>query len=82
MMTNREANAECCEFIAEKIRGRVDDPAIAEKLIPKDHRFGMQRPPMETGYYEAYNRPNVLAGRPQRDADRQHHRGRHRDHRR
>jgi cation diffusion facilitator CzcD-associated flavoprotein CzcO len=32
---------------------------IAEKLIPTDHGFGMRRPPMETFYYEAYNRPNV-----------------------
>ncbi len=59
MMTNPEANADFSEFVAEKIRARVDDPAIAEKLIPKDHGFGMRRPPMETGYYEAYNRPNV-----------------------
>ena len=58
-MTNREANAEFSEFIAEKIRERVDDPAIADKLIPTDHGFGMRRPPMETFYYEAYNRPNV-----------------------
>ena len=28
-------------------------------LIPKDHGFGMKRPPMESGYYEAYNQPNV-----------------------
>ena len=59
MMTNREANAEFSEFIAEKIRARVNDPAVAEKLIPKDHGFGMRRPPMETGYFEAFNRPNV-----------------------
>ena len=58
-MTNREANAEFSEFIAEKIRERVNDPELAEKLIPKDHGFGMRRPPMETFYYEAYNRPNV-----------------------
>ena len=58
-MTNREANAEFSEFIAEKIRSRVDDPALAEKLIPTDHGFGMRRPPMETFYYEAYNQPNV-----------------------
>ena len=58
-MTNREANAEFSEFIAEKIRARVDDPVLAEKLIPTDHGFGMRRPPMETLYYEAYNRPNV-----------------------
>ena len=37
----------------------MNEPATAEKLIPKDHGYGMKRPPMETGYYEAYNRPNV-----------------------
>jgi cation diffusion facilitator CzcD-associated flavoprotein CzcO len=58
-MTSREANAEFSEFIAEKIRARVHDPVVAEKLIPSDHGFGMRRPPMETSYYEAYNQPNV-----------------------
>jgi cation diffusion facilitator CzcD-associated flavoprotein CzcO len=53
------ANAEFSEFIANKIRSRVKDPVVAEKLIPKDHGFGVQRVPMETNYYEAYNRPNV-----------------------
>ena len=56
---NEEANAELSEFIADKIRSRVDDPVVAEMLIPTDHGFGVQRVPMETGYYEAYNRPNV-----------------------
>ena len=37
----------------------MNDPEVAEKLIPKDHGFGMRRLPMETGYYEAYNRRNV-----------------------
>ncbi len=52
-------NAVYSEFIAGKIRERVDDPETAEKLIPKDHGFGTQRVPLETRYYEAYNRPNV-----------------------
>jgi cation diffusion facilitator CzcD-associated flavoprotein CzcO len=56
---DEEANAELSEFIAGKIRSRVDDPVVAEKLIPKDHGFGVQRVPMETRYYEAYNRDNV-----------------------
>jgi len=59
LMVDAKANAEFCEFAAEKSRQRVDDPATAEKLIPKDHGYGMKRPPMESGYYEAYNRPNV-----------------------
>ena len=54
------ANAEWCEFVTEKIRRIVEDPAVAERLIAKDHRFGENRPPFVTGYYETFNRPNVL----------------------
>jgi cation diffusion facilitator CzcD-associated flavoprotein CzcO len=53
------ANAEWCRFIADKIRSTVEDPEAAEKLIPKDHRFGEKRPPFVTGYYEVFNYPNV-----------------------
>ncbi len=56
---DEEANAELSEYIAERIRQRVKDPKVAEKLIPKDHGFGIQRVPMETHYFEAFNRPNV-----------------------
>ncbi len=59
IFTEKEANAEFSEYIAERIRQRVDDPAVAAKLIPVDHGFGMQRVPLETNYFEAYNRPNV-----------------------
>ena len=56
---DEEANAELSAFIAEKIRERVDDPTLAEKLIPTDHGFGVQRVPLETNYFETYNRENV-----------------------
>ena len=56
---DEDANAEFSAYIAERIRQRVHDPAIAEKLIPKDHGFGIQRVPLESGYFEAYNRDNV-----------------------
>ena len=56
---DEQANAEFSEYIADRIRQRVDDPVIAEKLIPKDHGFGIQRVPLETHYFEAYNRDNV-----------------------
>jgi len=59
VLMEEDANAEFSSFIADKIRERVNDPAVAEKLIPKDHGFGVQRVPMETNYYEAYNRSNV-----------------------
>jgi cation diffusion facilitator CzcD-associated flavoprotein CzcO len=53
------ANAEISEFIANKIRARVKDPATADKLSPKTHGFGTKRVPMETRYYEVYNQDNV-----------------------
>lgn len=59
LLLNRESNAYLADFIASKIRERVKDPAIAEKLIPKDHPFGAKRVPMETNYYEVYNQDNV-----------------------
>jgi cation diffusion facilitator CzcD-associated flavoprotein CzcO len=59
MLTDRRANAVVSDFVARKIRARVKDSAVAEKLIPKNHGFGTRRVPLETGYYEVYNRPNV-----------------------
>jgi cation diffusion facilitator CzcD-associated flavoprotein CzcO len=53
------ANAELSDYIADRIRQRVLDPETAERLIPKDHGFGLQRLPLETNYFEAYNRDNV-----------------------
>jgi len=59
VLTDREANRLLSDFVARKIRERVKDPVTAERLIPKDHGFGTRRVPQETGYYEAFNRPNV-----------------------
>jgi cation diffusion facilitator CzcD-associated flavoprotein CzcO len=59
LLDNPDANAEWCEFIAGKIRGLVDDPETAERLIPSDHRYGEKRPPYVAGYFEAFNRSNV-----------------------
>jgi cation diffusion facilitator CzcD-associated flavoprotein CzcO len=59
ILVDREANALISDFVARKIRQRVKDPAVAEKLIPKNHGFGTRRVPLETRYYEVYNQPNV-----------------------
>ncbi|MEM7339030.1 MAG: NAD(P)/FAD-dependent oxidoreductase [Actinomycetota bacterium] len=53
------ANAEMSAYIADRIRQRVHDPEVAEKLIPRDHGFGLQRLPLETNYFEVYNQDNV-----------------------
>ena len=59
ILTNREANAALSDFIARKIRQRVKDQTVADKLIPKNHGFGTRRVPLETRYYEVYNQDNV-----------------------
>jgi cation diffusion facilitator CzcD-associated flavoprotein CzcO len=59
ILVDETANAAVSEFIAKKIRQRVKDPKVADKLIPKDHGFGTRRVPLESGYFEAYNRDNV-----------------------
>ena len=59
ILIDRKANATISDFVARKIRERVKDPKVAEKLIPKNHGFGTRRLPLETFYYEVYNRDNV-----------------------
>ena len=59
ILVDRGANALISDFLARKIRQRVKDPGVAEKLIPKNHGFGTRRVPLESGYFEVYNQPNV-----------------------
>jgi cation diffusion facilitator CzcD-associated flavoprotein CzcO len=59
LLIDRELNAELSAFIAQKIQDRVHDPVVADRLIPHDHGFAMKRPPLETNYYEVYNKDNV-----------------------
>jgi cation diffusion facilitator CzcD-associated flavoprotein CzcO len=59
LLFNEAANDEWGEFIAGKIRSIVADPDTADRLIPKDHRFGEKRPPFVAGYFEAFNDPKV-----------------------
>jgi len=59
ILIDRKANATISDFVARKIRERVKDPDVAEKLVPKNHGFGTRRVPLETFYYEVYNRDNV-----------------------
>ena len=59
ILIDRKANATLSEFIARKIRERVKNQVVAEKLIPKNHGFGTRRVPLETFYFEVYNQDNV-----------------------
>ncbi|RSU61350.1 flavin-containing monooxygenase [Sphingobium yanoikuyae] len=59
LLLSKESNKFLADFVAGKIRHRVRNQEIAEKLIPTDHPFGAKRVPMETNYYETYNKDNV-----------------------
>jgi len=59
ILADEAINAEASEFVRAKIRARIDDPAIADKLIPQYYGFGTYRVPLETNYYDAFNRNNV-----------------------
>jgi len=55
---NEEANATLAEFVRDKIREIVHDPATARKLMP-EYFVMTKRPILENGYYETFNRDNV-----------------------
>lgn len=58
LIVNPAANALAAEFVRQKIRSIVHDPATAAALCPT-HPIGCKRLCVDTGYYAAYNRPNV-----------------------
>jgi len=56
--TDQEANDTAKRWIHRKIHSIVQDPQVAADLCP-EYPVGTKRPCLDTGYYEAYNRPNV-----------------------
>ncbi|WP_342661798.1 Baeyer-Villiger monooxygenase (plasmid) [Rhodococcus ruber] len=59
LLVDQVANETACEFIRGKIREIVQDPEVAEALIPYGYPYGAKRPPAGTNYYETYNKDNV-----------------------
>jgi cyclohexanone monooxygenase len=57
--SNLEANEYAAEFVRDKIRQVVKDPALAEKLTPRDYPLGTKRLVLDTDYHATFNRPNV-----------------------
>lgn len=58
-MIDMEANDEARKFYEEKIRAVIDDPEVAELLIPNDHPIGTKRICTDTNYFQTFNRSNV-----------------------
>ncbi|WP_051236504.1 flavin-containing monooxygenase [Ottowia thiooxydans] len=59
LLVNHDANETAAAFVRRKIQEIVQDPAMAERLTPKDHPIGTKRLCLDTDYYDTYNRPNV-----------------------
>src|SRR6201995_1669407 len=59
MMIDKNANDTAADFIKRKIRSIVKDPRTAAVLSDIDHPYAAKRPPIDTDYFETYNRPNV-----------------------
>ena len=59
LLVDKAANDTAAEFIRNKIREIVKDPATAAKLSDFDHPYAAKRPPIDTNYFETFNRDNV-----------------------
>jgi len=60
VLTDAQANEIVCEFVRGKIRAIVRDPATAERLCPTTYPIGGKRLCIGNGYYEMFNRDNVI----------------------
>jgi cation diffusion facilitator CzcD-associated flavoprotein CzcO len=58
-MLDMAANDTARIFWEEKIRAVVDDPQVAEWLIPYDHPIGTKRICTDDNYFQTFNRDNV-----------------------
>lgn len=52
------SNTLVCDFVRDRIRDIVRDPATAEALCPQDF-IATRRVCVDTGYFEIFNRPDV-----------------------
>ncbi len=59
LLVDPDANKMAADFIINKMKERVNDPEIAELLTPKGYPLFAKRPPLDHGFYEAFNRDNV-----------------------
>ncbi|MFG2725681.1 flavin-containing monooxygenase [Streptomyces canus] len=59
ILTDEQSNELAADFVRNKIRSIVKDPATAELLCPKGYPLGNKRPPLGHYYYETFNKENV-----------------------
>jgi cation diffusion facilitator CzcD-associated flavoprotein CzcO len=59
LITNIEANKTASDFIKNKINQTVKNKKFAKILSDIDHPYAGKRPPIDSHYFEAYNRDNI-----------------------
>ena len=59
LVTNIEANKTASEFIKGKIRKTVSNKKFANILSDIDHPYAGKRPPIDSHYFETFNRDNI-----------------------
>jgi len=59
LVTDKAANDTASAFLRGKIREIVKDPATAAKLANIAPPYAAKRPPIDTDYFETFNRDNV-----------------------
>ncbi|KAK2734701.1 hypothetical protein FQN57_001471 [Myotisia sp. PD_48] len=61
LLSNIDANHEAYRFWRKKVRSRINDPAIADALVPliPPHPFGTKRPSLEWKWFDMFNEAHV-----------------------
>ena len=59
VLLDETANAKLAAYLKNKILEIVQDPAKARLLADIDHPYAAKRPPIDSGYFETFNRANV-----------------------
>ena len=59
LLADPEANKMAADFVINKMKEKVNDPKTADLLTPKGYPLFAKRPPLDHGFYEAFNRENV-----------------------
>ena len=59
LLVDPAANQMAADFIIKKMKEKINDPKIADLLTPKGYPLFAKRPPLDHGFYEAFNRDNV-----------------------
>ena len=58
-LSDAKANQTLADFVRQKMREQVEDPAVAELLLPRAHPYGTKRTCLETNYLATYNKLSV-----------------------